>query len=50
MKAKAAATIPAGKFKTHCLTLMKKVQATGEPLVITNRGKPWEAHDGILPD
>jgi len=39
MKAKAAKTIPAGEFKTHCLALMKSVYATGEPLVITNRGK-----------
>ncbi len=32
--------IPAGKFKTHCLAIMDKVQATGEPVVITKRGTP----------
>jgi PHD/YefM family antitoxin component YafN of YafNO toxin-antitoxin module len=25
----------AGKFKAQCLSVMKKVQATGEPVVIT---------------
>ena len=29
-----------GKFKAQCLSVMKKVQATGEPVVITKRGKP----------
>jgi prevent-host-death family protein len=32
--------MPAGVFKTHCLTIMKEVQATREPVVITKRGKP----------
>jgi len=30
----------AGKFKTHCLSLMADVQATGEPVIVTKRGKP----------
>jgi prevent-host-death family protein len=30
----------AGKFKAHCLSVMKEVQATGEPVVITKRGTP----------
>ena len=30
----------AGKFKTHCLSVMEDVQATGEPVVITKRGTP----------
>jgi prevent-host-death family protein len=30
----------AGKFKAHCLSVMKDVQATGEPVVITKRGTP----------
>jgi prevent-host-death family protein len=30
----------AGKFKAHCLAVMKAVQATGEPVVITKRGTP----------
>jgi prevent-host-death family protein len=30
----------AGKFKAQCLAVMKDVQATGEPVVITKRGTP----------
>ena len=30
--------MPAGAFKTQCLTVMKQVQATGEPVVVTKRG------------
>jgi prevent-host-death family protein len=30
----------AGVFKAHCLTVMKEVQATGEPVVVTKRGTP----------
>ena len=32
--------IPAGAFKARCLAVMKKVQATGEPVVVTKRGAP----------
>jgi len=32
--------IPAGKFKTTCLTVMDEVQATGEPVLVTKHGKP----------
>jgi prevent-host-death family protein len=32
--------ISAGKFKATCLKLMDRVAATGEPIVITKRGKP----------
>jgi prevent-host-death family protein len=32
--------IPAGAFKAHCLTVMKQVQATGEPVIVTKRGTP----------
>jgi prevent-host-death family protein len=32
--------VPAGKFKATCLKLMDRVAATGEPIVITKRGKP----------
>ncbi len=28
----------AGKFKAQCLSVMKEVHATGEPVVITKRG------------
>jgi prevent-host-death family protein len=32
--------IPAGVFKARCLAVMKKVQSTGEPVVVTKRGVP----------
>ncbi len=32
--------IPAGEFKVRCLALMDQVQRTGEPIVVTKRGKP----------
>jgi prevent-host-death family protein len=32
--------IAAGTFKARCLAVIKEVQATGEPIVITKRGKP----------
>jgi prevent-host-death family protein len=33
-------TIPAGEFKAKCLAIMDEVQARGETIVITKRGKP----------
>jgi prevent-host-death family protein len=33
-------TVPAGKFKVHCLSIMDEVQAKREAVVITKRGKP----------
>lgn len=30
----------ASTFKARCLSIMKDVQATGEPVVVTKRGKP----------
>ncbi len=30
----------ASAFKARCLKVMKDVQATGEPVVVTKRGKP----------
>ncbi len=30
----------AAEFKARCLAVMDKVNATGEPVVITKRGKP----------
>lgn len=33
-------TIPAGQFKARCLAMLDEVASTGEPLVITKRGKP----------
>ena len=32
--------IPAGSFKTHCLSLMDEVQAKRETILIAKRGKP----------
>lgn len=32
-------TIPAGEFKQTCLRLLDEVGASGEPIVITKRGK-----------
>jgi prevent-host-death family protein len=32
--------IAAGEFKAKCLALMDEVQQTGEPVLITKRGKP----------
>ena len=33
-------TIPAGKFKIHCLAIMDEVQSRRQAVVITKRGKP----------
>ena len=30
----------ASAFKAHCLTVMRDVQATGEPVIVTKRGTP----------
>lgn len=32
--------MPAAAFKARCLNIMKEIQATREPVVITKRGKP----------
>ena len=33
-------TVSAGKFKTHCLSLLDKVAQSRQPIVITKYGKP----------
>ena len=33
-------TMPAGVFKSKCLSVMDEVQGKREPVVITKRGKP----------
>ena len=33
-------TMGAGEFKAKCLAVMSEVNATGEPLLVTKRGKP----------
>jgi prevent-host-death family protein len=32
--------VPAGQFKAKCLAILDEVQETGEPVLITKRGKP----------
>ena len=32
--------MPAGKFKATCLAVLDRVKRTGEPVLITKRGKP----------
>jgi prevent-host-death family protein len=32
--------MPAGVFKARCLAVMKQIQSTGEPVVVTRRGSP----------
>ena len=32
--------VKAGEFKAKCLQLMDEVAATGEPVIVTKRGKP----------
>jgi prevent-host-death family protein len=32
--------MPAGEFKTHCLSIMDSVQKTKEPVLITKHGRP----------
>ena len=32
--------MPAGQFKTHCLSVMDQVRNSKEPVVITKHGKP----------
>jgi prevent-host-death family protein len=33
-------TIAAGEFKAKCLAVMAEVSSTGQPVVVTKRGKP----------
>lgn len=33
-------TVPAGEFKAKCLAIMDQLKATGEPVLVTRRGKP----------
>jgi prevent-host-death family protein len=32
--------VPAGRFKAECLALLDRVEETGEPVVVTKRGRP----------
>jgi prevent-host-death family protein len=33
-------SMPAGEFKAKCLALMDEIEATGEPIIVTKRGRP----------
>ena len=33
-------SIPASAFKARCLALLDRVAETGEPLIVTKRGRP----------
>lgn len=33
-------TMPAGAFKAECLAVLDRVEATGETVVVTKRGRP----------
>jgi antitoxin (DNA-binding transcriptional repressor) of toxin-antitoxin stability system len=33
-------SIPAGEFKAKCLAILDEVNSTGEPVLVTKRGKP----------
>jgi len=45
--------MPAGEFKTHCLSLMDAVEKTREPVLITKHGRPVAllvpAEDAVRP-
>lgn len=42
--------MPAGKFKAQCLAVMKRVQATGVPIIVTKRGTPMVKVVPMQPD
>ncbi len=42
--------IAAGAFKAHCLAVMKQVQSTGVPVVVTKRGAPMVKVIPIRPE
>lgn len=44
-------TMAAGEFKAKCLAVMAEVKSTGQPVLITKRGKPlaWLTEPGEAP-
>jgi len=42
-------TISASRFKAQCLSLLDEVAASGEPIVITKRGKPVARVEPVQP-
>jgi prevent-host-death family protein len=49
MKA-SAKKVSASEFKTHCLRLLDHVARTGEPLLVTKRGRPLARIVAVLPE
>lgn len=43
-------TIAAGEFKQHCLALLDEVGRSGEPIVVTKRGRPVAQLGPVPPD
>jgi prevent-host-death family protein len=43
-------TVPAGEFKQHCLRLLDEVGTSGEPIVITKRGRPIAQLTAVSPE
>jgi len=43
-------TIPAGEFKQGCLRILDEVGTSGEPIVITKRGKPVAQLSAVRPE
>ena len=33
--------MPPSVFKARCLSIIRGIQSTGEPVLVTKRGKPW---------
>ena len=42
-------TISASRFKAQCLALLDEVAETGQPLVVTKRGRPVARVEPIAP-
>lgn len=43
-------TMPAGQFKQTCLRLLDEVGESGEPIVITKRGRPVAQLAAVKPE
>ncbi|MEK7477383.1 MAG: type II toxin-antitoxin system prevent-host-death family antitoxin [Candidatus Coatesbacteria bacterium] len=41
--------VPAGEFKAKCLALLDRVARTGEPIVVTKRGRPVASVVAVKP-
>jgi prevent-host-death family protein len=49
-KVRRVRSIPAGQFKQTCLRLLDEVGASGEPIVITKRGRPVAQLTPVKPE